>query len=125
MDYIHRKICFLKNFLISSSSLTSRMLIKYISCEGRYNIVYVYHFRMIKELIFGVETPVHQRFSIPYFLMQSLMDSSNKVKKGNSQPLAHHGLIRILIENALLNPSIPITWIAFNELPAEDEIRRH
>jgi len=61
------------------------MLIKYISCEGRYNIVYGYHFRMLEELRFGVETPAHQRLNIPYFLMQSLMDSSSKEKKGNSQ----------------------------------------
>jgi len=99
------------------------MLIKYISCEGRYNIVYGYHFRILEELRFGEETLVHQRFSIPYFLLQSLMDSSSKVKKGNSQPLAHHGLIRILIEDALLNPRIPITWTIFNELPVEDDIR--
>ena len=30
-------------------------LIKYISCEGRYNVVYGYHFRMLEELRFGVE----------------------------------------------------------------------
>jgi len=34
-------------------------LIKYISYEGRYNVVYGYQFRMLEELRFGVETPVH------------------------------------------------------------------
>jgi len=60
-------------------------LIKYISYEGRYSVVYSYHFRMLEELRFGVETPVHQRLNIPYFLMQSLIDSSNKLREGNSQ----------------------------------------
>ena len=35
-------------------------LIKYISCEGRYSFVYGYHFRILEELRFGVETLVHQ-----------------------------------------------------------------
>jgi len=32
-------------------------LIKYISCEGRYNVVYGYHFRLLPELGFGTNTP--------------------------------------------------------------------
>ena len=59
-------------------------LIKYISCEGRYSVCYGYHFKILEELIFGVETPVHQTLNIPYFLMQSLIYSNNKVKEGNS-----------------------------------------
>jgi len=34
-------------------------LIKYISSEGRYSVVYDYHFRTLEELIFGAETPPH------------------------------------------------------------------
>lgn len=120
---MNKKLCFLNIFLIPSSSLISKILIKYISCEGRLNIIYSYHFRMLKELRFKVETPVDKRFNIPYFLMQSLTDSSSKVKKGNSKPLVHHGLIGILIEYALLNPGIPITWKIFNDLSVEDDIR--
>ena len=78
---------------------------------------------MIEELRLGVEKPVHQRLSIPYFLMQSLIDFSKKVKKGNSQHLAHHGLIRILIKDALQTLRIPITWSVFRNLPVEDDIK--
>jgi len=78
---------------------------------------------MLEELRFGIETPVHQRLNIPYFLMQSLIDSNNKVKEGNSQQLVHHGLIRILIKDALQSLTIPITWSVFRNLPAEDEIK--
>ena len=98
-------------------------LIKYISCEGIYSVVYGYHFRILEELRFGIETPVHQRLNIPYFLMQSLIDSSNKVKEWNSKQLAHHGLIRILIEDALQNLRIPMAWSIFRDLPAEDDIK--
>jgi len=51
------------------SSEVGYQLIKYISCDGRYSVVYGYHFRILEELRFGVETLVHQRLSIPYFLI--------------------------------------------------------
>lgn len=41
----------------------------------------------------------------------------------NSQQLEHHGLIRILIEYALQNLRIPITWSIFRDLPVEDDIK--
>ena len=97
-------------------------LIKYISCEGRYSVVYGYHFRILEKLIFGAETPPHQRLITPY-LLQSLIDSSIKVKEGNFQQLAYHGLIRILIEDALQNLRTPITWSVFRDMPAEDDIK--
>ena len=55
--------------------------------------------------------------------MKSLIDSNNKVKEVNSQQLVHHGLIKILIKDALQNLRIPITWSVFINLPAEDEIK--
>jgi len=58
-------------------------LIKYISCEGRYSVVYGYHFGILEELRFRAEAPPHQRLNIPYFLLQSLIDSSIKME-GNS-----------------------------------------
>ena len=91
----------------------SYQLIKYISCEGRYSVEYGYHFRLLEELIFGAKTPPYHRLSIPYFLLQSLIDSSIKVQEGDSQQLAHHGLIRILIEDSLQNLRIPIQWLVF------------
>jgi len=78
---------------------------------------------MLKELRFGVERPVHQRLNIPYFLMQSLIDSSSKVKEWKFQQLAHHRLIKIIIEDALQNLRIPITWSFFKYLPTEDDIK--
>ena len=47
----------------------SYQIIKYISCEGRYNIVYDYHFRILHELRYGMDTPTPQKLSIPYFLL--------------------------------------------------------
>ena len=47
----------------------SYQIIKYISCEGRYNIVYGYHFRILHELKYHMDTPDPQKLSIPYFLL--------------------------------------------------------
>ena len=47
----------------------SYQVIKYISCEGRHNIVYGYHFRILQELRYGMDIPAHQKFNIPYFLL--------------------------------------------------------
>jgi len=98
-------------------------LIKYISCEGRYSVVYGYHFRILEELRFWVETPPHQRLNIPYLLLQSLIESSIKVKEGNSQQLAYHRLIRIPIEDDIQNLRTPIAWSVFRDLQSEDDIK--
>jgi len=91
----------------------SNQIIKYISCEGRYKIVYGYHFRILHELRYAMDTPAPQKLSIPYFLLQSLIDSSIKVQAGNSEQLAHHGLIKILVEEALHTFTLPIAWEVF------------
>jgi len=60
-------------------------IIKYISCEGRYIVVYGYHFRLLHELRFGGETPPHNRLIVPYFLLKSIIDMSIKVQEGKNQ----------------------------------------
>lgn len=37
--------------------------------------------------------------------------------------MAHHGLIRILIEDSLQNLRIPTTWLVFRDLSTEDDIK--
>lgn len=86
-------------------------------------MVYGYHFRFLEELRFGIDTPPHYRLNIPYFLLQSLIDMSMKVKEGNYQQLAHHGLIRLIIEYALQNLRIPITWEIFRDMQTEEDIK--
>jgi len=45
-------------------------ILKYIYFEGRLIIVYDYQFRLLYQLIFHVKLPVHERLSIPHFLLQ-------------------------------------------------------
>ena len=101
----------------------SYQIIKYISCEGRYSIVYGYHFIIMHELWYGMDTLAPQKLNTPYFLLQSFIDSSIKVKAGNLDQLAHHGLIKILVEEALHTFTIPIAWEIFWNMTAEDDIK--
>jgi len=86
-------------------------------------VVCGYHFRLLEELRFGAETPPCHRLSIPYFLLQSLIDTSIKVQEENSHQLAHHGLIRILIEYSFQNLRIPIQWFVFRDMQVEEDIK--
>lgn len=83
-------------------------------------MVYGYHFRLLEELRFGADTPPQNILNIPYFLLQAVKDMSMKVQKGNHQQLAHHGLIRPIIEDALQNLKIPITWEIFKDMQTKE-----
>lgn len=55
-------------------------ILKFISCEGRLILVYGYQFTLLHELIFQVELSLAQRLSVTYFLLQSILDLSQKVR---------------------------------------------
>jgi len=55
--------------------------------------------------------------------LQSLIESSTRVKAGNPEQLAHHGLIKILVEEALHTLTLPIAWEIFRNMTAEDDIK--
>lgn len=50
-------------------SEVSLQIMKYITCEGRFNIVYGYHFQLLSELRHMMDLPPEQKLSIPYFLL--------------------------------------------------------
>jgi len=70
-----------------------------------------------------MDTPAPQKLSIPFFLLQSLIGSSTKVQVGNLEKLDHHGLIKILVEEALHTFTLPIAWEVFRNMTAEDDIK--
>lgn len=80
-------------------------ILKYISCEGRLSVVYGYQFRLLHELTFGDDLPTNQRLNVPYFLLQSIIDMSQKVQEGKHHKLAHHGLIKLIMEDAFVEVS--------------------
>ena len=95
---------------------------KYMSCEGRLSVVYGYHFRLLHELRFKEDLPLDQSLNIPYFLMHSIRDMIHRIKEGKHQHLAHHGLIKIIVEDALNKLKSPIPWSNFIDVDREDLI---
>ena len=71
---------------------------KFITCEGRYSIVYLYHIKLLLHL------KGQRIINLPYFLLQSLNKMSKTIQKhkGNEdRSLYHNGLVKILIESEL------------------------
>ena len=95
---------------------------KYITFEGRFSIVYGYHFRLLCELRHGIDSPPTQKVSIPYFLLQSLIECGTKLNEGTPDQLAHHGLIKLLVEDALHTYTVPISWEIFWNMSQDDDI---
>jgi len=45
-----------------------------------------------------------------------MIDMSIKVQEGKHQQLAHHGLIKLILEDDLQNLRLPITWTTFRDM---------
>lgn len=81
---------------------------KFITCEGRFGSMYMYHARLMMNFMEGYN------HNLPYFLLSSLKKMSFTVQKhvGNIEPhLYDHGFIKILIEEQL--KSTKDTWEKF------------
>lgn len=68
---------------------------KFITCEGRFGSMYMYHTQLLMNFI------ENQTINFPHFLLNSLKKMSITVQKnlGDVEPhLYHHGLMKILIE---------------------------
>jgi hypothetical protein len=75
-----------------------KSILVYITCEGRYNRVMIYHFKLMNH--FTSRSPVN----LPYYLHISLNKMAHQVKaKPNkvASRLSHHGLIKLLIYELL------------------------
>jgi len=79
-------------------------------------MVYGYHFKLLDEPRFQEECPLAQRQSVPYFILQSVRGMSQKVREGKHQHLGHHGLIKLIIVDALNKLKIPIIWSKFIDM---------
>ncbi len=64
-----------------------------------------------------------KKLSIPYFLLQSLIECGTKLNEGIPNHLAHHGLIKLLVEDALHTYIVPISWEIFWNMSWDDDIR--
>ena len=75
-----------------------KVILVYITCEGRYNRVMIYHFKLMNH--FTGRSPLN----IPFYLQKSLTKMAHQVK---AQPtkitgrLSHHGLIQLIVQELL------------------------
>jgi hypothetical protein len=71
-----------------------KSILVYITCEGRYNRVMIYHFKLMNH--FTGRSPLN----LPYYLHRSLTKMAHQVKAKPSKVagrLSHHGLIKLLV----------------------------
>jgi hypothetical protein len=71
-----------------------KAILVYITCEGRYNRVMIYHFKLMNH--FTGRSPLN----LPYYLHRSLTKMAHQVKAKPSKVagrLSHHGLIKLLV----------------------------
>jgi hypothetical protein len=80
---------------------------KYLNCEGRYSLLFFYHFKLFSHLR-------HQwLINIPYFLLKSLQLKTHNMRgtKNPASSVTHHGLIKLLILYVLYKKNK--AWEAF------------
>jgi hypothetical protein len=71
------------------------VLKQFITCEGRYGLVFLYHVRLLMHFI-----GFHLNMS--FYLLRSLYKMSKRYKKQNlDSSLFHHGLIKLLLVHHL------------------------
>ena len=71
--------------------------VKFITCEGRFGTLYVYHTRLMIRFL-------DEEINLPFFLLHSLKRMGSNVQKRVQfleTTLYHHSLIKILIEHHL------------------------
>lgn len=117
----HRGMIWKKNVAMASLEPEWQALLKaiiaYITCEGRYNRAMLYQFKLLNHFT-GKE-----EINLAFYLHKALTKMAKHVKaeptKINSR-LSHHGLITLLIKDALRKKHIEWGFFLFwNEFPTD------
>ena len=64
-----------RSWLIHPWDEVAHVIQKFITCEGRFSVMYLYHIKLMQHLRGDCE------INIPYFLLQSLSKTSKVLKK--------------------------------------------
>jgi hypothetical protein len=71
---------------------------KYISCEGKFSFIFLYHIRLLAHL--NEANPLN----FPYYLLHSLKEMEKAIQRKTRNleiSLYHHGLIKMIITHEL------------------------
>jgi hypothetical protein len=80
---------------------------RYITCEGRFSLIYIYHIRLLMHL--NGDYPLN----LPYFLLKSLANMSKRVQSHPAtakSSMFHQVLIKTLVVSALREVQKPWSW---------------
>jgi hypothetical protein len=118
---IHKTLTWKKDIPLSYLEPKWQTLLKailvYITCEGRYNRVLYYHFKLLNH--FTGREPLN----IPYFFHKTLTKMEKQVKAQPtkvSSRISHQGLICLLVKEALHRKQIEWSYFLFwNEFQTE------
>jgi hypothetical protein len=118
---VHKTLIWNKDIPMSYLETKWQTLLKailvYITCEGRYNRVLYYHFKLLNH--FTCREPLN----IPYFFHKTLIKMEKQVKAQPtkvSSRISHQGLITLLVKEALHRKQIEWSFFLFwNEFQTE------
>jgi hypothetical protein len=82
----------------------------YITCEGRYNRVMFYHFKLLNHFI-GISP-----FNLPFYLHKALMKMARQVKAKPTKVatrLSHQGLITLIVKESLKKRQVDWNYFLF------------
>jgi len=97
-----------RNYVKEHYALLLTCIQKYLTCEGRYNKVYSYHFKLLLHFTGKVS------IDLPFYLFRSLSKMCDKVqlrREDCETSLFHHGLIKLLVLDGL--QKIDRDWNSF------------
>ena len=83
-----------------------KAILVYITCEGRYNMVMIYHFKLMNH--FTGRIPLN----LPFYLHKILTKMVHQVKSHPTKivgRLSHHGLIKIIVQELMQRRNIAWT----------------
>jgi hypothetical protein len=89
---------FPRNQLIEQFDKILRIIQRYFTCEGRFNIVYQYHIILLLHFTGKIE------MNIPYYLLRSIGNMSDMIQsksKDVDTRIFHSGLIRMIVSEEL------------------------
>jgi len=53
-----------------------------------------------------------------------MTECATKLREGTPDQIAHHGLIKLLMEDSLHTYTVPLSWETFRNLAKDDDIQR-
>jgi hypothetical protein len=94
----------------------ARFIKHYLTCEGRYQVVYQHDFLLLSHLRHN------RRVNIPYFLLGCLKNMAHYCRRAKdpTQSLTHHRLVQLLINRGFEQQNRPLNNPPINPAPAAE-----